>query len=572
MPFFTGAAFQAWNRFGNIHGTWGGEGLLSTAWIDQQFELQRKIVARMVELGITPALPAFPGFVPEAFKRIRPDAHVEEAPGWGDFPDKNSHTLFLSPLEETYAELQNLFLTKQLEAYGNVTNIYTLDQFNEIQPNSGDAEYLAEVSFKTYQGLTDVNPASIWLMQGWLFFAEQKFWSQDRIQAYLSGPTNRQDMLILELFSESIPQWQRINSYEGRPWMWCQLHDFGAKHALHGRATNLTVNSMQALEANPNLVGFGLTNEGFESTEIVHDILLDQAWAKTPIDTHSYFQEWARLRYAGAPSIPEGLYTAWDILREHVFDVKDNIVPNVGTSVFQLAPALSGLVNRTGHYPAPTALAYDPAILQEVWRYFRNATIEQPELFNVPAFQFDFVDLTRQVMGNAFIDIYEDLISSYNDGDEASEVSDRGSTLLQFLRDIDTMLSTNDHFALEKWLTAAKSWGESTGALDAMAFNARSQITVWGVVSSLNDYAAKAWSGLTRSYYAKRWSIFIDMLVDAVRKGDELDEEAHKKKNREFEISWQYKGYDAGACSGRKPDLSKVVEVLVKRWPGIFGG
>lgn len=70
------------------------------AWIDQQFALQKKIVARMVRLGITPILPAFPGFVPDAFARFRPDANVVRAPAWGGLPEdssnNNTHALFLS--------------------------------------------------------------------------------------------------------------------------------------------------------------------------------------------------------------------------------------------------------------------------------------------------------------------------------------------------------------------------------------------------------------------------------------------------------------------------------------------
>lgn len=49
LPFFSGPAFQAWNRFGNTQGSWGGE--LPLQWIDQQFELQQKILSRMLELG-----------------------------------------------------------------------------------------------------------------------------------------------------------------------------------------------------------------------------------------------------------------------------------------------------------------------------------------------------------------------------------------------------------------------------------------------------------------------------------------------------------------------------------------
>ncbi|KAG5032072.1 hypothetical protein JHK85_016054 [Glycine max] len=49
--FFGGPAFLAWSRMGNLHG-WGGP--LPQSWFDQQLILQKKILARMFELGMTP--------------------------------------------------------------------------------------------------------------------------------------------------------------------------------------------------------------------------------------------------------------------------------------------------------------------------------------------------------------------------------------------------------------------------------------------------------------------------------------------------------------------------------------
>ncbi|KAI1320229.1 tim-barrel domain-containing protein [Xylariaceae sp. FL0255] len=72
--FLSGPAFQAWNRFGNIQGSWGGS--FPTSWADDQHALQLKIVGRMTELGMTPILPAFPGFTPRAITELYPTANV----------------------------------------------------------------------------------------------------------------------------------------------------------------------------------------------------------------------------------------------------------------------------------------------------------------------------------------------------------------------------------------------------------------------------------------------------------------------------------------------------------------
>ena len=51
---------------GNIRG-WGGP--LPASWHSQQVALQHLILQRMRDLGMTPILPAFSGYVPHAITR-----------------------------------------------------------------------------------------------------------------------------------------------------------------------------------------------------------------------------------------------------------------------------------------------------------------------------------------------------------------------------------------------------------------------------------------------------------------------------------------------------------------------
>lgn len=579
LPFFSGPAFQSWNRFGNIQRSWGGKGDLPLAFIEQQFNLQKKIVARMVELGITPVLPAFPGFVPDSIKKVRPNVKLTVSPNWfAPAPDKYTRDLFLDPLDDTYTELQKLFIEKQIEAFGNITNIYTLDQFNELAPASGDTNYLSGISRNTYAGLTAANPAAVWLLQGWLFYSSRSFWTQPRIDAYLGGVEDDQGMLILDLYSEVNPQWQRTNSYSGKRWIWCELHDFGGNMALEGRVQTITSAPIDALSQSKSLVGFGLTPEGYEGNEIVYDILLDQAWSSTPLDTQKYFESWTTKRYAGVPSIPSELYQAWEILRTNVYSNTRTDIPQVAVATYQLRPALSGIVNRTGHFPHPTAVHYDPIVLQKAWKLMFQAALRQLSLFKVPAFQLDFIDVSRQMLSNEFDFLYVDLINAYQcsmsgskelrDNTSNCNVQVAGQKLLDILSTLDSTLLTNKHFTLQNWMDAAASWGSAAGNADLFAFNARSQVTVWEVdASNLNDYAAKAWGGLVGSYYKGRWSIFVDALVDASNSGS-LDQNALTKKLSTFEANWQAGG--SAVTRVKQQDLRSVLQGLQKSWPQVF--
>src|SRR5277367_7158258 len=120
-------------------------------------------------------------------------------------------------------------------------------------------------------------------------------------------------MIILDLFSEAEPQWNRTDSYYGKRWVWCLLHgidhisfltnlDYGGNMGLEGNLPDLTTEPLYALENTPSMAGVGLSMEGQEGNEvlplrcaliqIVYNLLLDQAWMNTPIDSAQYVVNW----------------------------------------------------------------------------------------------------------------------------------------------------------------------------------------------------------------------------------------------------------------------------------------
>lgn len=519
IPFFSGPAFQSWNRFGNIQGSWGGA--LPLQWIDSQFELQKQILARMLELGMTPILPAFTGFVPRALPQVYPNAVVVNGSRWNDFPIEYTNTTFLEPSDPLFADLQNRVIMKQIEYYGNITQFYTLDQYNENDPFSGDLDYLRNVTRGTWESMKAANSAAVWVMQGWLFYSSSDFWTNERIEAYLGGVEEDEDMLILDLFSESQPQWQRTNSYYGKPWIWNELHNYGGNMGMYGQLDNLTINPIEALQNSSSLVGLGLTPEGQEGNEIIYSLLLDQAWSSTPIDTQSYFHSWVRNRYAGDNSIPYSLYDAWELLRVSVYNntnLKSNAVPK---AIFELAPNITGLLNRTGHHP--TTINYDPATVISAFQNMYAAAQAEEALWQNAAYQHDVVDIARQVFANSFISQYTTFIKTWNtttapnSTSHTEELKSQATKLTDSLSALDTLLSTLPQFSLYPWIESARSLAPSSSnssMADFYEYNARNQITLWGPDGEINDYASKSWGGLVADYYLKRWEAFLGYVVE----------------------------------------------------------
>ncbi|EED15329.1 alpha-N-acetylglucosaminidase, putative [Talaromyces stipitatus ATCC 10500] len=565
--FLSGPAFLAWNHFGNIQGSWSGS--LPYDWVDSQFDLQKKIVKRMTELGMTPILPAFPGFVPRAITRVLPDADVINGSAWEAFPTMYTNDTFMEPTDPHFTEIQKSFIAKQIEAYGNVTTFYTLDQFNENNPSSGDLSYLRNVSQGTWKTLKAADSNAVWVMQGWLFTSNSAFWTNDRIEAYLGGVAVDSDLLILDLASESSPQWQRTNSYYGKPWIWCEIHDYGGNMGFYGQVMNITNNPIAALHNSSSLVGFGLSMEGQEGNEIVYDLLLDQAWNAAPIDTESYFHDWVTARYAGSRSIPSSVYSAWDILRTTVYNNTNLAANAVPKAIFELIPSTTGLLNRTGHHP--TKLNYNTADMVQAWNLFYTSAFKEPSLWLNPAFEFDLVDMSRQVLANAFIPVYENLISTYNTSNPSStKLQTIGAELIGILQALDTVLATNKNFKLSTWLSAARaSAGSQHNIEDFLEYNARNQITLWGPTGQISDYASKSWAGLVSSYYIPRWKMFVEYLIDTpVAK---YNQSAFNRGLLIWELQWQNETIAAAVGEEKVGgSVESVLEGVVGQWKDVF--
>ena len=565
--FLSGPSFQGWNRFGNIQGSWNGE--LPLSWVDSQFAMNQQIVARMVELGMTPVLPSFTGFVPSAISRVLPNASVVIGSQWEGFPAEYTDDSFLEPTDPNFTMLQKSFVAKQQAAYGNVSHIYTLDQFNENNPSSSDPDYLRNVSYSNWQSLKAADPDAIWMMQGWLFFSNSAFWTDSLIEAWFDGVDVDSDMIVLDLFSESQPQWQRTNSYYGKPWIWCQLHDYGGNMGLYGQIYNVTINPIEALANSSSLVGFGLTMEGQEQeNQIMYDLLLDQAWSPTPIDTELYFENWVTTRYSGSITVPKGLYSAWEAMRTTVYNNANLASSAVTKSIFGLEPSQSGLTNRTGHHP--TTINYDTNVLVQAWHSFYGAAAQNALLWGNPVYLYDLVDITRQVIANEFITLYVDLVDIYtSQTSSASALASAGRNLLALLDALDLVLSTNENFQLTSWIDRAVAWAEGNSTNAAFyEYNARNQITLWGPTGQISDYASKDWSGLVSTYYKPRWQIFIYYLQ--ATPAASYNATALHAELLEFELKWQNEGTYMKLKRGATADLKTVLAQTQQEWPSMF--
>ena len=199
--FISGPAFMAWWQMNNLEG-WGGPN--PDSWYQQQEALQKKIVARMRELGIEPVFPGYAGMVPRNIGE-KLGYQIADPGKWCGFP----RPAFLSTEDEHFDSFAAMYYEELEKLYGKA-NYYSMDPFHE----GGN------------------NPKAVWIIQAW-----QASPREDMIASLNQG-----DLLVLDLYSEKRPQWgdpdsmwYREKGFGKHDWLYCMLLNFGGNVGLHGR-------------------------------------------------------------------------------------------------------------------------------------------------------------------------------------------------------------------------------------------------------------------------------------------------------------------------------------------------
>jgi len=489
--FFTGPAYFSWFWMGNIDG-WGGP--LPVEWMKSHFELQKKILARERALGMKPVLPAFTGHVPAAFKKKFPNAKLKATNWTNGFAD----TYILDSEDPMFATIGKKFLEKQTAMLGT-DHLYSADTFNENEPPSAEPEFLSKLSARVYDGMSQADPKAIWVMQGWLFYSDRKFWKEAQTEALLKAVPNDK-MILLDLATEIEPVWKRTEGFYGKPWIWNMLHNFGGNTNLFGRMDVVATAPAEALKdpKSGKMSGIGLTMEGIEQNPVLYELMMEHVWQDKPIDLSTWLTKFVLNRYG---SKNEHALKGWEILRKTVYNVPANkYVRDGAESIIQARPTFDSLTRW-----ARTTLNYNERDLLPAWDELIKAA---PVCKQSDGFQYDLVDVTRQVMANYALPIQRKLVEAYKKKDLKSfkRQSQRFITLID---DMDKLLATRKDFLLGPWVNDARKWGTNPEEKALYEMNAKDLITLWGDAKNpLNEYACRQWSGLLSDFYKPRWTLF----------------------------------------------------------------
>jgi alpha-N-acetylglucosaminidase len=547
---FAGAPFLPWERMGNMAGY---RAPLSATWIEKKRDLQKRILARMRGLGMTPVLPAFAGYVPEAFAKAHPEARIYRMRQWEGFPG----TYWLDPSDPLFAKLAARFLKLYTAEYGP-GRYYLADAFNEMVPpiaddgsDTANASYgdsiantavtraaalprsvrdarLAAYGTRLFASIADAQPGATWVMQGWLFGADKTFWTRDAIAAFLRDVPDRR-MLILDIGNDRYPGiWKQTNGFDGKDWIYGYVHNYGGSNPVYG-APDFYRTDIAALLADPGrgrVRGFGMFPEGLHNNSLVYDYAFDAAWPGADMALSPWLERHARARYGQSDP---ALVAAWRDVVAGVYDVR-YWTPRwwnerAGAYLFFKRPTADAPAFPAEPGDRAKATAGIDALLALAPRYRDSAL-----------FRYDLVDLVRHEATLSLDDRLKAAVAAYRRGDVPG--GDReAARITRIAQAIDRLIGGQQE-SLASWIADARAYGDTPADRRRFEEDAKAQVTVWGGAGHLGDYASKAWAGMYADYYLPRWTMYLAEARAAAVAKRPVDDAAFTARLRAWEERW----------------------------------
>lgn len=495
--FLSGPAFLPWFLMGNLerHG-----GPLPDEWFERQVGLQRKILRRMKEYGIQPVFQAFWGMVPGSLHLKFPKAKLIEQGEWMGF----KRPPILLPTDSLFTEMAKVWYEEYDSLFGQADR-YAGDLFHE--GGSSEGVDLPKVAAGVQKSLLAYNPQAKWFIQAW---------GENPKPELLKG-LDRKHTVIIDLSAEYWTRWKERSGFEGFPWIWSHITNYGGNIGLHGRLGAIAGGVTDALSdscASKSLCGIGATPEGIEVNPVVFDLANEMRWRKNKVDMNDWIVKYANRRYGLKSTYLEN---AWQIFYQTAYGTYPQH-RRPSESVFCALPSLKG-EKITASAWSQCKIFYDPEKFAEGVELLLK---EYKKLEHSETYTYDVADMVRQYLSNLGRSAYYAMVDAYNHKNK-KDFCKYADYFLDILLDQDRLLSAFVPFSVGTWIANAKNASSVKSVQDLYEYNARLLIATWSDQNTvLRDYAHREWGGMLRDYYYPRWRAFIAYLKSKMN-GYEVD-------------------------------------------------
>ena len=492
--FIAGPAFQGWWLMNNLEG-WGGPN--PDSWYKQRETLQKQILKRMREYGIQPVLPGYSGMVPHNAKE-RLGLNVSDPGLWCGY----RRPAFLQPTDPRFNEIADLYYKEMSRLYGKA-DFYSMDPFHEGGSVAGVD--LNAAGQAIWGAMKKANPKAVWVAQAWQANPRQKM-----IENLPAG-----DLIVLDLFAESRPQWgdpestwYRKEGFGKHDWLYCMLLNYGGNVGLHGKMKHVIDEFYKAKTSSfgKTMKGVGMTMEGSENNPVMFELLCELPWRPVLFDKDEWLKNYTVARYGKAD---KAVQDAWLLLSNTIYNCPaKNTQQGTHESVFCGRPDYD---------------VYQVSSWSEMEPYYKPEDIIRAAGMMLSAadafkgnnnFEYDLIDIVRQAVAEKGRLVYPIMIDAYKAG-EKELFAAASQRFLKLILLQHKLLASRPEFKVGTWIEKARNLGTTPEEKDLYEWNARVQVTTWGNrvaadKGGLRDYAHKEWNGLLRDFYYNRWKVWID--------------------------------------------------------------
>jgi alpha-N-acetylglucosaminidase len=480
FDFIPGPAFQAWWLMGNLEGY---DGPVTQKYIDKRVELQKKILARMNELGIQPLFQGFYGIVPNKLKQKYPNAVIYSTGDWHSFrrPD------ILNPLDLLFDNMAGVYYDEYKKLFGRA-DFYGGDPFHEGGSTNGID--VTKSAAKIQTAMQKACPGSTWVLMAW----------QENPSERLLAGVNKNQTLILNLGNNSV--WAKTKELSDFNSIYCDVNNYGANTVPYGNIEGVTVDLYNKLNGpyKNNLKGIGLMPEGNRLDPLTFDYFFELAWHQQPPDLKKWITNYPAIRY-GKPN--ETASEAWQVFINTIYKSDGCSQP-----VFCARPSLT--VDRVVTWGTTKMFYKASDLLKGCQLLFKCAN----DFKNIDTYLYDLVDFTHLSVSHAGLITYNTMVKAYHQRDLKSfiQISDQFIKLMNLQ---NRLMACRSEFSLASWVDDARKQASTPEEQKLFVRNALDLITLWGDESKeslTHDYSYREWTGMMDGFYLPRWQMFITYL------------------------------------------------------------
>ena len=524
--FVPGPAFTAWWAMNNLEG-WGGTkstgwgstdttgwgGVQDDAWYERQANLAKQILDRQRALGMEPVLPGFSGMVPSNFQEKT--GVVCNADTWCGF----TRPKIVLPSNESFAKIAADYYACLKEVMGE-SQYYSMDPFHEGGSIEGGTEEQYKAAYKKiYDAMEATKPGAQWLIQQW-----QWNHKNPNFQAYSITAVPAGRLIVLDLFSDGMPEFDYYGGYTPQDAIYCSVPNFGGRSGLMGRLQSVVDNYFYYKDKYTSLKGLAAIPEAIEQAPVAYDLLYQLPWMESKPNVEEWVKNYTVARY-GVENAE--VKAAWDLIRRGPLNYGADAIQGPVEDVWAARPNLEALpASKWGKTLNDAKDTYNKErqlmLIEAVYRLLsQNSSIKQGSIYE-SNYNYDVVEFTSAAIADyayyLLLGIKEAKDAAGNAFANDAKFIARRDAFLQVIRDMDSFKGTNLNFRLGKWTgQACAAAGEVQNATTATADwyefnNARTLITTWGDYwqnyAGLRDYSYRSWQGLLKDYYLPRWEYY----------------------------------------------------------------